>query len=458
MFERFLFSRVETWLVALLLLLALVGAFLYGALVKYAVEHDGAAGTMGRTAVKVAGLPVDAKNAFDQLREGHKAALKAYEQRFGSETGFRFAYPAGSRPEAGYLLLARYDGDAAQSVVELVDLNAQKVLHRWAPDFDAIRARFNVDAALPDSNWADPAERVRLIHPLPTPEGGLIYQNDSPLVEIDACARPVWVANGIYHHSNEHAPDGSLWTPYYKVPSQLPLVGPEFEEDQIAHLAPDGAVLSQTSIVKILQDNGYGHLVFGTAQYVDDPTHMNDIQPVPGDGPYWKAGDVFVSLRNISTVLLYRPAENRVVWLKQWPWVNQHDVDVLDDHRISIFDNRKFNYRNFRSKVEPFNDVKVYDFATDTVTSPWQEAMAKLDLRTIDMGRQEVLDDDTVIVEETNFARLVQLHRDASTDWQYINRASDGTAYMLNWTRYLTPAEGATFAGAVAAAAQGCPG
>lgn len=458
MFERFLLSRVETWLVALLLLLALVGAFLYGALVKYAVEHDGAAGTLGRAAVTVAGLPVDAKNAFEQVMEGHKAALKAYEQRFGDQTGFRFAYPAGSRPEAGYLLLARYDGDAAQSVVELVDLNAQTVLHRWAPDFDAIRARFQVDAALPDSNWADPAERVRLIHPLPTRDGGLVYQNDSPLVEIDACARPVWVANGIYHHSNERAPDGSLWTPFYAVPSRLPLVSATFEEDQLAHLAPDGTVLSRTSIVKILQDNGYGHLVFGTAAYVDDPTHMNDIQPVPGDGPYWQAGDVFVSLRNISTVLLYRPAENKVVWLKQWPWVNQHDVDVLDDHRISIFDNRKFNYRNDRSKVEPFNDVKIYDFATDTVTSPWQAAMAKLELRTIDMGRQEVRDADTVIVEESNFGRLVQLHRDASTDWEYVNRASDGTAYLLNWSRYLAPAEGAAFAGAVAAAVAGCPG
>ena len=99
MFERFLLSRVETWLVALLLLLALVGAFLYGALVKYGVEHDGAAGPLGRAAVTLAGLPVDAKNAFEQVMEGHKAALKAYEQRFGDQTGFRFAYPAGTRPD-----------------------------------------------------------------------------------------------------------------------------------------------------------------------------------------------------------------------------------------------------------------------------------------------------------------------------------------------------------------------
>lgn len=458
MFERFLFSRIEVWLAALLLLLALLGAFFYGAFVKYASENRSAAGPLGAAALQVAGLPVDAKNAVDQMFEGHKSALHAYEQRFGTETGFHFAYPAGSRPGAGYLLLSRYDGDAGQSVVELVDLNRQTILHRWAPDFDAIRRQFKVDAALPDSNWADPAERVRLIHPLPTPDGGLIYQNDSPLVKIDACAKPVWVVNGIYHHSAERAPDGSLWVPFYHVPSQLPLVDSQFQEDEIVHLSAEGEVLSRTSVVKLLQDNGYGHLVFGNAEYVNDATHLNDIQPVPGDGPYWKAGDVFLSLRNISTVLLYRPSENRVVWLKQWPWVNQHDVDVLDDHRISIFDNRKFNFRDHRSKVVPFNDVKIYDFATDTVSSPWQEAMAKLELRTVDMGRQEVIDADTVFVEESNFGRLVQLHRDAGVDWQYLNRSGDGTAYLLNWTRLLDRAEGDAFAAAVAAAAAGCEG
>ena len=36
-------------------------------------------------------------------------------------------------------------------------------------------------------------------------------------------------------------------------------------EGKTVSVLADGAVLSRTSIVKILQDNGYGHLVFGTA-------------------------------------------------------------------------------------------------------------------------------------------------------------------------------------------------
>jgi hypothetical protein len=73
--------------------------------------------------------------------------------------------------------------------------------------------------------------------------------------------------------------------------------------------------------------------------YNDDPTHLNDIQPVLADGPYWKKGDLFVSLRNISSIMLYRPSTDQIVWMKRGPWLSQHDVDILDDHRISVYDN-----------------------------------------------------------------------------------------------------------------------
>ena len=71
----------------------------------------------------------------------------------------------------------------------------------------------------------------------------------------------------------------------------------------------------------------------------DDPIHLNDIEPVRKDGPYWRKGDLFLSLRSPSTVMLYRPSTNKVIWRKDGPWSKQHDVDILDDHRISIFNN-----------------------------------------------------------------------------------------------------------------------
>ena len=67
---------------------------------------------------------------------------------------------------------------------------------------------------------------------------------------------------------------------------------------------------------KIFIDNGLEYLLFSVGdRYFDkDPIHLNDIQPVDFDGEYWKKGDVFLSLRHQSMVLLYRPSTNKIIW------------------------------------------------------------------------------------------------------------------------------------------------
>ena len=78
--------------------------------------------------------------------------------------------------------------------------------------------------------------------------------------------------------------------------------------------------------------------------YDNDPIHLNDIQPVNFDGEFWKKGDVFLSLRHQSMVLLYRPSTNEIIWKGTGPFFHQHDVDILDNHRISIFNNNSKDF------------------------------------------------------------------------------------------------------------------
>src|SRR5690606_7627779 len=115
-------------------------------------------------------------------------------------------------------------------------------------------------------------------------------------------------------------------------------VSPRFVEDGIAKLSPSGKILLTRSLPRILKDNGLAHLFEGYP-YNDDPFHLNDIEPVPGSGPNWARGDVFLSIRNLSLVALYRPSTGRILWWRQGPWLSQHDVTILDDHRIGIIDN-----------------------------------------------------------------------------------------------------------------------
>ena len=81
-----------------------------------------------------------------------------------------------------------------------------------------------------------------------------------------------------------------------------------------------------------------------------------------------KKGDVFLSLRHQSMIVLYRPFSNEIIWKGTGPFFHQHDVDILDDHRISIFDNNAKILEGGRT-VDGYNRVIVYDFNKDEFSS-----------------------------------------------------------------------------------------
>ncbi len=436
MLERLFFKRVELWLMLLILLIVAIGGALFGAVVYSTARGSDRFGTLGTVAVSIAQMPKQAITAADQLIYGSKRALQPTAQRFEGRAGFTYAYQPGTRPDLGYLLLSRYDGNLERSVAELVDMNTQKTLHRWLPDYAEIDSRTHVVSAL-DNNADDPPDRVRMIHPLVLADGSLVFANFySPLVKVDACSRTLWTIDRLFHHSLERSADDAIWVPIHIEPPTINHADDTFSEDGVAKVSSGGEIEYEKSIPQILIENNLEYYIYGLAEYTDDPTHVNDIQEATFDSRYWRRGDLFISARNISVIFLYRPSENRIIWHRQWDWVNQHDVDILDGQRIAIFDNHKYNYNHFEG-VGGHNKVKIYDFSTDKVTSPWETAMAEQDLHTASEGRSEILNDNEVFIEETSFGRAVLLDKSGEATWEYINRAGDGMLYRLNWSRII---------------------
>lgn len=454
MFERLAFAKIEVWLVALVLVAAAVGAVLFGSVVHITTKGSTRFGPAGEVAVEIARLPERGKEVISQLAKGNQDALRAAEQRFPGRSGFSFSYAPGSRPDLGHLALARYDGDLQRSVVELVDLNSQQVVHRWLPDYASLNSRTKLTSNLEGVHLNEAPDRDQMKHPFLFEDGSLLYKNESPLVKIDVCSKPLWINERLFHHSIEPALGGGVWVPIHFEPQTVERVGKAFEDDGIAHVMPDGRIVFEKSLAQILIENNLGYFLFAHPHYTDDPMHLNDIQQAESDSPYWQKGDLFLSVRNISTILLYRPSENRIVWHKQWPWVKQHDVDILDDHRIAVFDNQYYKYKDFDT-VNGSNDVKTYDFATGETQSPWTTAMAALELRTTTQGRSEILPGNRLFVEETNSGRLVMLDAAGNLVWEYVNRAANGSLYVLNWSRMISRGLGDQIAAAAAKAA--CP-
>ena len=455
-FERLMSRKVEAWAVGIIVAGLAAASILFASVVMRQATGDHDFGAAGDAAVAIASLPGTAKDTAKLLLKGRHAELAAEEQRFGKEAGFHFSYPAGSEPDAGYLLLSRYDGDARRSVVELIDLDSQKTLHRWTPDFAAINARSTVKSNLTVLARDNAPRRARMFHPAPTADGGLIFQNMSPLVKIGACGEIDWMIDGIFHHSVEPAPDGGYWASRFLEPQTVRGVADTFKEDAIVHVSETGEVLFQKSLVDILRDNNLKRLVFGLDFYSDDPTHLNDIQPAFADGAHWRRGDLLLSLRNTSSLMLYRPADNRVLWTQSGPWVNQHDVGFVGDGVVSVFNNNRMNNAG-KSYVDGSNDIMVYDFASDHVSSPWKGALRALDVRTISEGRSNVLPGGDLFVEESNNGRTMRIDANGAVVWSHVNRAADGKVYLGNWSRYLPPEQGKALAKTLARTACNAP-
>jgi hypothetical protein len=451
-----MFRKVELWVVGLICVAAFVGMILFGAIARKTAdtaEGNKRFGLVGEAALALSLAPEKLMRTGRLLINGDSIPdviryLRNENNLIAKETpgiagkaGFRFSYPAGTRPDAGYLLLSRYDGDDERSYVELVDLNAQTVLHRWAPDIDAINAQSHLQSHLINLARDMNLRRYMIYHPYATEDGGLLIKSESPLVKIDACSRVVWINDvDIFHHSTERDDSGMFWAATRQEPVTIKDVNPDkFWDDSIAMVAPDGKLLMNRSVSQILIDNGLENLIWRND---DDPIHLNDIEPVRKDGPYWRKGDLFLSLCSPSTVMLYRPSTNKVIWRKDGPWSKQHDVDILDDHRISIFNNNGKGRWAAPRKAE----VNIYDFATGEVTSPWRAALERLDVWAPIESLAEVLPNDELFVEGQQQGRLIRLTRDGDVVWEYVNRAKTGRVFVLGWSRLLDTATGSRLA------------
>mgnify|MGYP002213454199 CR=1 FL=1 len=431
-----MFKKIEIWILYLVIILSILFAIGFGTLVRQELVGQTKAGWISKTALSLAEAPIILNEALiiDHNRR---------KDRFLTLEGF-----AGTpNAQESYLLHSRYDDDLEEGIVELVDLKTFKVLHIWNPDIDAFNDLVKQVDEFKHLTRDRNNKRSTLMHPKLTRDGGLLFGWEVPLRKIDECSNLIFQnTHDVFHHSIETDIEGYIWVPSHIYPVSLPIekVGGDipddagFYDDAIVKLSADGEVLFEKSVSQIFIDNGLEYLLFsvGGFGFKNDPIHLNDIQPVNSDGEFWKKGDVFLSLRHQSMVLLYRPSTNEIIWNGTGPFFLQHDVDILDDHRISIFNN---NAKHFVEGdiVDGHNEVIIYDFKTKEYYSYLKDSLMENDVKTITQGRSEVLPNGDLFIEESNYGRTLYFNADGSLRWTHVNRAKDGNVYRVGWSRIL---------------------
>lgn len=441
-----MFKKIEIWILYLVILFSIIFAIAFGVLVRQEIEGITKKGNIDisfltRPAAYIARIP---ERALKSLLSSDLVLNDIWTDRrfFWDQDGFDGIPNA----KESYLLLSRYDGDKEEGIVELVDLTDFAVLHTWNPDIntfnDMIEQVDEYKYLHRDAN----NKRSTLGHPKLLEDGELLYLNQT-MVKIDACSNLVFQnTHDAFHHSIETDIDGNIWVPSNIYPQSLPIekVGRDiieeggFYDEGIVKLSPDGEILFEKSVSQIFIDNGLEYLLYsvGDMLFDYDPIHLNDIQPINFEGKFWKKGDVFLSLRHQSMILLYRPSTNEIIWKGTGPFFHQHDVDLLDEHRISIFNNNSKNFID-GDVVDGHNEIIIYDFRTNKYSSYLKDSLIENDIRTITEGGSQILSNDDLFIEESNYGRTLYFNADGSLRWTHVNLAGDGNVYRVGWSRIL---------------------
>ncbi len=433
-----MFKKIEAWILYLTILVGILFSIFFGVLVRQELEGTIKLGLVSKIALFLAEIPKNTKQLF----------LNPSELNFLGSNDIS-GFDGMPNKEEKYFLLSRFDGFSQEGIVELIDLRTFEILHTWNPDFDKFNNSSDLNGKYHLKNLHRDFHngRARLFHPILLDYGELAFT--FPFRKIDACSNLVYQNDSqIFHHSIEQDFEGNFWLPSKIYPSKFSeIVGLThsqdggYHDDAISLLSSDGKLMYQKSVTEIFIENNMEHLIFANAsdKFKNNPLHLNDIQPVNIDGKYFKKGDIFFSLRHQSMVILYRPSENKILWKSSGRFFFQHDVDVLSNSKIAIFNNNVKNFY-FGPTVHGNNEVLIYDFENDLYESYLPQSMEKEKIRTLTGGLQEILKNKDLFIEESDFGRFIYFNSDGTLRWQYVNRWED-KVYRVAWSRVLESKE-----------------
>ena len=430
----------------LVLFLSFIGMMGFGAVVKYHYTGGYKYQFLQKFVMLIADVPENIKKIIFNEETGFFGELvpiKSIVHKNLKVFDKKLVTPS---PE-NLILISRHDGDLGRSIVEIRDLNTFEVLHSYKPNIREIYKK--IDLSKDEFTYLKNLglEKFYMWHPSITYDGELIFQSNSPLVKIDFNSNIIWVNDeDVFHHSinlddkeNIYVP--SQLKPYSELVSEYVGLNDatykyNFLDDAINILDKNGKILFSKSVTEILIEHGYLNRIFSQASHISDPIHLNDIQPVLKNTKYFKKGDVFLSLRNLSMVILYRPSTNKIIKIIEGEFYNQHDVDILDESKISIYNNNViFNYKNGR-KVKN-NEIVIYDFETDTFSKKFEKTFITNKIDTNTHGLVDFLKDGSAIVEDRNKGRIFYLNSKGDVVWIFNNLDSKKQIYDLWWARLL---------------------
>ena len=427
-------KKFFTYPVFVVLFISFIGMIAIGSIVKYHYDGGKKYQFLQKTVMLIAEVPINIRLIFKQGIFDFDKPPKLQKHKNKK----KFERFIESKRNA-LLVLPRYDHNLSRSLIDIIDLNSFEVIHSYKHDIDEMNNKVTNTKEFPRIKVNDSPIRFEYRHPLLLEDGSIISDSDySVEFKIDFCSNILWLnEEEIFHHSKMLDHEGNIWiggqmnpkSKYVKKYSNQ-----DYWDDSIIKINTNGEILFIKSVTEILIENDLADKnIFTQGQSIghSDPIHLNDVEPAFSDTEYWKQGDVFLSSRNQSSIIHYRPRNNKVINYITGPFTQQHDIDIISDKEISIFNNNTFFVNN------EYSEVLIYNFETKTFRKLFNKQLQKENFKTESQGLSHLLDDGSLMVEEQNHGRIILFNNKGKKEWEFVNKDKNGNIGFVSWSRII---------------------
>lgn len=320
----------------------------------------------------------------------------------------------------GFYVFVGWDSNDGRYAAWLYDHNGQR-LHTWPIDYSTLD---------PDgpSNGADNPHAFAVL-----PDGSIMvgFDKGDVMARLDACSKPMWIKDGIFHHAMSPAEDGNYWvwrgdgTAYghYNYLDKFDI--------------ETGKTIREIALVEdIIQPLGVKAIIFGVRP--DYPFERLDRDPEEGSGldlfhpndveelssglapqfPTFDAGDLMLSFRSLNLVLVIDPDDYRIKWWSQGPWIGQHDPDFTEDGKISVYDDNTGRGRSEILQMDPM---------TREVTNKLYDGEASFHSEY--MGKHQYLPNGNLLVVVPEEGRVLEFTEDGQLVLEFNNLSAASSEY-----------------------------
>ena len=296
----------------------------------------------------------------------------------------------------------------------LMDMKGN-VLHEWRKDFEDVWPKLIDLGGRPEHN-----EYWQHAEVLNNGDVLAVFAQFG-LIKLDKNSNLLWAYKGRCHHDLFVAENGNVYVLTRKEKKKVNLrlesqsVRPRIFDDFITILNPEGKELRSISIVDCFLNSVYASLLEHVKVGAVDILHTNTMRLIDGKlvdtHPMFKKGHLLMSMREIHTIAVVDPVQEKVTWALTGMWKYQHEPRLLENGNLLLFDNRGNNGKSKILEFDPLTQEVVWSYQGE----PAEEFYSKI------AGKCERLPNGNTLITESTNGRVFEVTSEGKIVWEFIN-------------------------------------